>query len=72
MTDKKKISKASAAHAKATWNHDEEQYFCVDGFNAGANWAIKEFLKDLWHDASEEPRKCANCLVYIRGIKRNV
>ncbi len=34
-------------------------------FNAGANWAIKEFLKELWHDASEEPKKDANCLVYI-------
>ena len=27
----------------------------VDGFNAGAKWAINEFLKDLWHPASEEP-----------------
>lgn len=27
----------------------------IDGFNAGAKWAIKEFIKDLWHDASEEP-----------------
>ncbi len=57
MLDKNEISKASAAYAKATWNHDEHQYFCMDGFNAGANWAIKEFLKDLWHDAMEEPKK---------------
>ncbi len=34
-------------------------------FYEGANWAIKEFLKGLWHDASEEPKKDANCLVYI-------
>ena len=27
----------------------------VDGFNAGAKWAINELLKDLWHPASEEP-----------------
>lgn len=26
----------------------------VDGFNAGAKWAINEFLKNLWHPASEE------------------
>lgn len=26
----------------------------VDGFNAGAKWMQEEFLKDLWHDASEE------------------
>lgn len=25
------------------------------GFREGANWAINEFLKDLWHPASEEP-----------------
>ena len=29
----------------------------VDGFKAGAKWAINEFLEDLWHPASEEPRK---------------
>ena len=28
----------------------------VDGFNAGAKWAINEFLKNLWHPASEEPK----------------
>lgn len=29
----------------------------IDGFNAGAKWAINELLKDLWHPASEEPEK---------------
>ena len=28
-----------------------------EGFRAGANWAINEFLKSLWHDAEEEPKK---------------
>ena len=28
----------------------------VDGFNAGAKWAINELLKDLFHPASEVPR----------------
>lgn len=27
------------------------------GFEAGAKWAINEFLKDLWHPASEVPDK---------------
>lgn len=27
----------------------------VVGFNAGAEWAINEFLKGLWHPASEAP-----------------
>lgn len=26
-------------------------------FKDGANWAINEFLKSLWHDAEEEPKK---------------
>ena len=25
------------------------------GFKEGAKWAINEFLKNLWHDAEEEP-----------------
>lgn len=31
---------------------------CVDieyAYKEGAHWAINEFLKDLWHDASEVP-----------------
>lgn len=28
----------------------------IDGFNAGARWAINEFLKDSLHPASEVPR----------------
>lgn len=28
----------------------------IDGFNAGAKWMQKEFLKNLWHPASEVPR----------------
>ena len=27
----------------------------VDGFNAGAKWAINEFVKNLWHQKDEEP-----------------
>lgn len=26
----------------------------VDGFNAGAKWAINELLKNLWHDVFKE------------------
>ena len=28
---------------------------CLNNFKDGAKWAINEFLKGLWHDASEEP-----------------
>ena len=40
----------------------------IDDFKAGAHWAIQEFLKSLWHDASEEPRKEATILI---ETKRN-
>lgn len=34
------------------------------GFREGANWAINEFLKDLWHPASEKPNiKQGECYV---------
>ncbi len=55
MIDKKEISKASAKYAKAIWNFDNHKLVCSDGFEAGANWAIQEFLKDLWHPMTEEP-----------------
>lgn len=29
----------------------------IDGFNAGAKWMQEEFLNDLWHPASEEPKE---------------
>lgn len=36
---------------------DRTQGFLVQyGFKEGAKWAIDEFLKDLWHPASEEPK----------------
>lgn len=28
-----------------------------EGFKAGAKWAINEFLKDLWHDVDEIPKR---------------
>lgn len=34
----------------------------IDGFNAGAKWMQEEFLKDLWHPASEKPKKGATII----------
>ena len=41
----------------------------VDGFNAGAKWMQEEFLKDLWHPASEEPRKDVSIMVETHNDK---
>lgn len=34
-------------------------------FETGAHYAINEFLKDLWHPASEEPREKAMLLIEV-------
>lgn len=45
---------------------DGQHHFCqefgAELFKDGAKWAISEFLKDLLHPASEEPRKGAKFL----------
>ena len=33
-------------------------------FEAGAHWAINEFLKDLWHDKIEQPKEKVPILYY--------
>ena len=55
-----------AARAQALSKHiNETAYFqlrSIEDFTDGAKWAINEFLKDLWHPASEEPREFAEVL----------
>lgn len=63
MIDENKIAKAArqisenVVNAKG-FNDSKPTHLAfldghIDGFNAGAKWAINEFLKDLWHPASE-------------------
>lgn len=61
----KRIEEAANKHIEteyARYNSGEveEEMICLrgkDSFKEGANWAINEFLKDLWHPVSEEPKK---------------
>lgn len=39
--------------------------FISSEFYSGAKWMQEEFLKDLWHPASEEPRQKAMLLIEI-------
>ena len=63
MIDDKKIEEAANKHIEteyARYNSGEveDEMICLrgkDSFKEGAKWAINEFLKDLWHPASEEP-----------------
>ena len=44
----------------------EEMFYKEDikeAIGLGAKWAINEFLKGLWHPASEEPEKKSFCSI---------
>lgn len=70
MIDDKKIEAAANKHIEteyARYNSGEveEEMICLkgkDSFKAGAKWMQEEFLKGLWHPASEEPREFAEVL----------
>lgn len=73
MIDDKKIEEAANKHIEteyARYNSGEveEEMICLrgkDSFKEGAKWAINEFLKNLWHPASEKPDKNRTCLVRV-------
>lgn len=78
MIDDKKIEEAAQGTADLyeqdlpimSYNEDTEvdgqHHFCqefgAELFKDGAKWAINEFLKNLWHPASEDPREFAEVL----------
>lgn len=50
------------------FNNDEKEEMFYEGdikeaIGLGAKWAINEFLKDLWHPASEAPKRRCNYLL---------
>ena len=55
MIDEKKIKSAARKYCKATYGTVDDNPFIAEAFRKGAKWAINEFLKNLWHDAEEEP-----------------
>lgn len=64
MIDEKKIEAAAyyaeenAIQVEDQWGDmitDTEELF--EAYKEGANWAIKQFLRDLWHSTREEPKK---------------
>ena len=77
MIDKNKIAKAArkclAAFRKANPDGYSSSIIdiesnCLKNFKDGAKWAINEFLKDLWHPASEKPLlRNGKCLVVYNG-----
>lgn len=57
MIDKNKVKSAARGYCDATYGTLDRHPLIAEAFKEGANWAINEFLKDLWHPISEEPRK---------------
>ena len=80
MIDNKKIEDVAKVYMigefynrdEAEWNYpitnEEKRNQCIIDFKAGAKWMQEEFLKDLWHPASEEPKENFD-LVYINNTK---
>lgn len=48
---------------------DGQHHFCqefgAELFKDGAKWAINEFLKDLWHQNTEEPDKSKSDIITL-------
>ena len=70
MIDDKKIEEAASVYGAS----NDYSVIGPDGrislkpeletaFETGAHWAINEFLKDLWHPASEKPKRRCNYLL---------
>lgn len=62
MIDDKKIEDAAKQHSEESYISGYFQACYKDAFMDGAKWSINEFLKNLWHPASEEPREFAEVL----------
>ena len=57
MIDDKKIEDAAKQHSEKSYISDYFQACYKDAFMECAKWVQEEFLKDLWHPVSEEPKK---------------
>ena len=69
MIDDKKIEEAARYYCNNRYPASQDAPFIAEGFRHGANWAINELLKDLWHPASEEPRKDVSIMVETHNDK---
>ena len=63
MMDDKKIEDAAKQHSEESYISDYFQACYKDAFMECAKWAINEFLKNLWHPASEAPKRRCNYLL---------
>lgn len=57
MIDNKKIEDVAKQHSQESYISGYFQASYKQGFIDCAKWMQEEFLKDLWHPASEKPKK---------------
>ena len=55
MIDDKRIKSAAQGYCDATYGTLNEHPLIAEAFKQGVNWAIQQFLKDLWHSSNEIP-----------------
>ena len=55
MINDKKIKSAAQGYCDATYGTLNEHPLIIEAFEQGVNWAIQQFLKDLWHSPNEIP-----------------
>lgn len=65
MIDEKKIEEAARNYCNNRLPASQDAPFIAEGFRKGARWAIREFLKDLWHPIEEEPDKRKSDIITI-------
>ena len=65
MIDDKKIEEEARYYCNNRYPASQDAPFIAEGFRLGAKWAINEFIKDLWHDIDENPKKYHKCLVEV-------
>ena len=69
MIDNKKIEEAAKQHSEESYISGYFQACYKDAFIEGTKWMQEEFLKDLWHPVSEEPRKDVSIIVETHNDK---
>ena len=71
MIENNKIKSAAQGYCDATYGTLNTNPFIAEAFKDGAKWAIKEFLKDLWHEPEEEPKEKDKLLMVETGKKEH-
>lgn len=73
MIDNKKIEVAARRYSEVTDCDKGRTLLIEEGFKECAEWAINDFLKDLWHPMQEEPKLVGEEIIietFLEG-KRN-